>query len=198
MTVPSKEPQAAATNGLGSIGFLHCCCESCEDSNDVAGSIGVSVLTDEKVSKALVLEPVAETDHSVAEDHDGELVERREMSVQLGSRYQGQWKGSQCHGKGRLLRPDGSWYQGEFVSGRAHGDGKFVAVSGNSYEGQWDQDCAHGHGKYTHEDGSVYIGEWSNDEKCGQGSEKWSDGSRYQGEFQHGSKHAWGRHHGMA
>ncbi|CAJ1440293.1 unnamed protein product, partial [Effrenium voratum] len=117
------------------------CCMTREDENDAEG-----------VASAL---PAADS-----EKLQEELVERPETEVEAGALYKGQWRGSQCHGKGLLTRPDGSSYEGMFQCGRAHGFGRFKAANGNIYEGDWHQDRAQGHGTYTHEDGSTYVGQW--------------------------------------
>lgn len=90
-----------------------------------------------------------------------------------GSRYEGQWKDGQKHGKGCFTyAPDGDTY-------------------GDTYDGEWLHGKAHGHGTYTSKQ-SRYVGEWQDDAKHGQATETWNDTSKYDGTYVRGQKHGKG------
>jgi len=127
-------------------------------------------------------------------DYFDELVDHPEVEIEPGVKYEGQWKGTQCHGRGILRRKDGCCYEGEFWAGKPHGKGTFVGGNGSSYKGDWEQDKAHGYGVYNFADGSMYEGEWYQDEKNGRGRECWADGSRYDGQFLNGFRQGHGQY----
>eukprot|EP00929_Paragymnodinium_shiwhaense_P077555 TRINITY_DN39948_c0_g2_i1.p1 TRINITY_DN39948_c0_g2~~TRINITY_DN39948_c0_g2_i1.p1 ORF type:complete len:439 (-),score=93.23 TRINITY_DN39948_c0_g2_i1:279-1595(-) len=154
------------------------CKEACSEEGDASGVLQVDGNAPVRPTTAL--------------DEDAPLEERGEVELKDGSRYSGQWQGSQPCGQGRLWRPDSSCYEGYFVAGKAHGHGKFFTADGHCYEGQWMRDKAHGRGRYIYADGSSYNGEWFNDYKSGHGVQRWLDGSVYTGAFVAGKKHGLG------
>lgn len=139
-----------------------------------------------------IFERMSESCRRASEQFQKELLEKPEIELEHGIRYQGQWQGNRRHGHGLLCRPDGSSYEGTFVESRAHGYGKYVAANGNRYLGQWQADQAHGYGKYVQADGTTYEGEWKCNEKCGRGIESWPDGARYEGSYAANCKHGEG------
>merc|ERR1719362_292525 len=84
----------------------------------------------------------------------------KDIGLETGAVYRGQWDGSQRHGHGLLKWPDGGAYEGEFNEGWAHGKGRFTHANGDIYVGEWVNDRAHGHGKFLHKDGDSYVGQW--------------------------------------
>merc|ERR1719387_730760 len=63
-------------------------------------------------------------------DQKENLVERREVLLENGARYAGQWLGDRRHGRGVILRADGCKYAGQFRDDRASGYGKFMHWNG--------------------------------------------------------------------
>lgn len=77
--------------------------------------------------------------------------------------YQGNWKGGDEDGKGRLVFRDGSIYEGQFEGSSLHGRGRMTSSQGWSYEGQWTSDEILGHGILRESDGRVLTGEFKCD-----------------------------------
>lgn len=102
------------------------------------------------------------------------LVEKRpETTLKDGSRYTGQWRGSERYGQGVLVSPEGWRYEGSFEDNQAHGVGFLLAADGTSYRGQWLRGERHGHGERTLPDGSVYEGQWRHHEMAGDGIQRY-------------------------
>lgn len=84
-------------------------------------------------------------------------VEKREaVKFKNGVIYTGEWKGSNRHGYGIQVWPDGAKYEGFWENGKANGKGKFVHVDGDVYDGDWKDDKASGYGVYIHNNGAKY------------------------------------------
>ena len=64
------------------------------------------------------------------------------------SKYEGQWKGGEMTGSGRVVYPNQGNYNGLFVNGRRQGFGMFEWPSGEKYSGQWVDDCMQGFGVF--------------------------------------------------
>jgi len=100
-----------------------------------------------------------------------------------GSIYEGQWKNSKPHGKGRLIHIDGDVYFGDWKEEKADGTGVYTHIDGSRYEGEWSRDLQEGKGKEFWPDGSNYQGEYHLGKKNGNGILHWTEGSEYKGEF---------------
>jgi len=97
--------------------------------------------------------------------------------------YEGQWKNSKRHGKGKQYWTDGSVYDGYWVDDMANVYGRLIHSDGDAYEGEWFNDKAQGKGLYIHKDGARYEGDWFEDKQHGHGKEKWIDGASYEGGY---------------
>lgn len=98
--------------------------------------------------------------------------------------YNGMWRRSLRHGKGKETFADGSVYEGmyandlfhgvgkrnttagvyegEFEKGRKHGEGKMLWIENrSSYEGHWSDGFFHGVGIFVGKDSTTYSGEWN-------------------------------------
>ena len=54
-----------------------------------------------------------------------------------GSKYVGEFKDGNRHGKGTFTFPGGAKYVGEYKDGKNHGQGTFTFPSGDKYVGEW-------------------------------------------------------------
>lgn len=97
--------------------------------------------------------------------------------------YDGQWKNSKRHGKGKQYWIDGSFYEGYWINDMANIYGRLIHSDGDAYEGEWCNDKAQGMGVYVHKDGARYEGDWLEDKQHGFGKEKWIDGASYEGGY---------------
>lgn len=95
--------------------------------------------------------------------------------------YNGQWKNSKRHGKGKQYWTDGSVYDGYWLNDMANVYGRLIHSDGDAYEGEWHNDKAQGKGLYIHKDGAKYQGDWFEDKQHGFGKENWIDGAFYEG-----------------
>jgi hypothetical protein len=57
-------------------------------------------------------------------------------------------QGSNIHGKGAFLLPDGSFLEANAVHNEVTGQGRLICSNGDYYEGEFRNNNAHGHGKY--------------------------------------------------
>merc|ERR1719482_1819139 len=76
--------------------------------------------------------------------------------LDTGAIYEGQWRGEEKHGEGKLVFTDGSMYEGQFDSDRKHGKGKYTYSNGSTYEGDWYMEVQEGHGVERLKDGSTF------------------------------------------
>ena len=94
--------------------------------------------------------------------------------------YQGEFVGTQRHGRGALTSIDGSSYSGEFANDKFHGKGKKVwapfddhegrHIELKSYEGEWKDGLFHGRGVLKLGEGiGSYIGSFQNGLYDGEG-----------------------------
>jgi len=120
----------------------------------------------------------------------------KDVLLDTGAVYSGEWRTGQRHGYGLLKWPDGGVYEGQFNEGWASGKGRFNHSNGDVYVGEWVNDRAHGHGKFLHKDGDSYVGQWQADMKSGDGVENWADGASFTGGYKSGRKHGPGKYCG--
>ena len=71
-------------------------------------------------------------------------------------------------GFGILYYADGSIYEGNFKKSKCHGKGRLINSDGDVYEGDWMDGMVHGEGKYRIKNGPIYVGEWKEDKKWGE------------------------------
>lgn len=69
--------------------------------------------------------------------------------------YRGEFKRSQPHGRGTLLRKpvnnsqrEDVIYEGEWMNGLKEGLGKYVYFKDTFYDGNWVKNCKEGHGTF--------------------------------------------------
>ena len=136
-----------------------------------------------------------ETSEKLLADLDQQVMARDEARVkdeEIMVKYFGQWSGSQRHGRGRQIWPDGTRYDGYWAIGEHNGYGRIVYPDGSYYIGFFKDNQRYGQGKLIRSDETSYDGVWSNDEQNGSGTEVWQDG-RFEGQYQNGFRHGHGK-----
>ncbi|XP_023216888.1 MORN repeat-containing protein 5-like isoform X1 [Centruroides sculpturatus] len=73
----------------------------------------------------------------------------------ITSKYIGDYKFGQMHGKGTFFFSTGTKYVGEIKDGLFHGEGKMILSDGDVYEGIW-ENGVNISGRYVFRDGLVY------------------------------------------
>eukprot|EP00913_Durusdinium_trenchii_P033896 g31728.t1 len=106
-----------------------------------------------------------------------------------GATYEGQWRGEDKHGEGKLIFADGSKYEGQFENHT-----RYTYSNGSTYEGQWKMEVQDGHGVEKLVDGSVFEGQFKNGDKSGKGKFTWNTGGSYEGDFDANDMHGEGRY----
>lgn len=92
---------------------------------------------------------VSEKSQSAKSDEERDYVIQE---YENGSRYEGEKKGNQRHGKGKFYYQEGSYYDGEWKNNNMHGKGKLYYANGKvAYDGQWMLDQFHGQGKVNND-----------------------------------------------
>ncbi len=133
----------------------------------------------------------------VGEWDQGELNGYGQMkNLDTGENYDGQWVGSQMHGKGRYEYANGDIYDGDWVNGMAHGNGQYVVVHLGVYNGEFRNNIINGYGKMVYDVGDVYEGEWVNYLRDGFGIYNWSTGEIYAGGYKCSLKDGYGKYVG--
>jgi TPR repeat protein len=89
-----------------------------------------------------------------------------------GSVYEGEWRGSERSGYGKLTTEAGVIYEGTWQDGHRKGFGVALRPDGSSYRGDWADDQRHGQGRETHPDGSFHEGAWQADQPVGPGTRR--------------------------
>lgn len=82
-----------------------------------------------------------------------------------GTKYTGDFKGGQPHGKGTIVWTTGQTYTGDFLHGQMTGYGTFKFIDGTIYTGNLHNGKPHGQGTMQYSNGSVYTGNWVNGER---------------------------------
>ena len=124
-------------------------------------------------------------------------LERREghgkYTEACGSRYEGEWKAGQRHGRGvQWWAATGDEYQGEWKANRRHGQGRLCCTDGRVYSGGWAADREEGRGKLVNADNSAYDGNFAAGQYHGSGVKVWPNAQRYKGEWRCGQEHGRG------
>ena len=105
-----------------------------------------------------------------------------------GTKYEGEFRNGEFHGRGVLTFKSGYTYQGEFRDGRYHGTGLLASPDGRIYEGGFKDGKKYGFGKYIYANRPTYEGEFRAGQRYGKGVLIESDcGIRREGEFQYNS-----------
>ena len=78
--------------------------------------------------------------------------------------YEGEFKNSQYHGKGKYKWHDGIKTDGNWINGERDGYCVDIWPDGSKFEGNYKQSKYNGYGKLTHPDGRVEKGIWKDDE----------------------------------
>jgi len=123
-------------------------------------------------------------------DLPGLTEDREEMPD--GSRYEGQFLGTDRHGWGKITWADGAVYDGQFNKNDMNGDGTLKWSTGVAYTGQWRQNDLGPRGNMTWPDGRRYCGEFHQGEKHGEGRLSWPNGQAYGGQWVAGKQHGYG------
>jgi len=77
---------------------------------------------------------------------------------------EGKWVGTQKHGQGTEIWPNGYIYKGEFKNSEWSGQGILTFPNGATYEGEWANGFMNGEGTFTWSDGKEKTGIWKNGE----------------------------------
>jgi len=100
-----------------------------------------------------------------------------------GTKYAGIFARGMPNGYGISLRSNGTRYEGNHKDWEYHGKGKWRGVKGTVYEGDFEEGKFHGKGKWRTSDKHSYVGEWRNGRRHGRGTYFWSDGTKYKGNW---------------
>lgn len=82
-----------------------------------------------------------------------------------GTKYIGDFKDGEPHGKGTIEWPNGEKYVGDFRYGEITGYGTLEKSDGSQYTGNLLNGKPHGYGTMNYANGSVYKGDWVNGEQ---------------------------------
>ena len=86
-----------------------------------------------------------------------------EVNKEEGTRYEGQFKMGQHHGKGRLkYEATGDCYNGDWVKGNIEGEGTFTFSNGDMYAGEFTDNMMK-QGILNKANGDEYAGDFVND-----------------------------------
>ena len=108
-----------------------------------------------------------------------------------GSKYVGEWKDDNFHGRGTYTYADGDKYVGEYKEGKSHGQGTYTfgkesEWADDKYVGEFKDDERHGLGTYTFASGNKYVGEFKDDKYHGQGAFTFAHGEQWRGYYMNG------------
>lgn len=70
-------------------------------------------------------------------DSDVHTLKREQTEVEDRALYTGHWTGSQKHGKGNQVWPDGMRYDGYWARDEHNGFGRMIYPDGSYYIGYW-------------------------------------------------------------
>lgn len=68
---------------------------------------------------------------------DMQVMRRDAVEVEEGAIYTGQWSGSQRHGQGQQVWPDGMRFDGYWAYGEHNGFGRMIYPDGSYFKGEW-------------------------------------------------------------
>mmetsp|Transcript_73604 Transcript_73604/g.168729 ORF Transcript_73604/g.168729 Transcript_73604/m.168729 type:complete len:187 (+) Transcript_73604:110-670(+) len=120
--------------------------------------------------------------------NDGSVGERRPNTVLMDGRtYEGQWLGSERHGRGVERSSNGDFtYEGNFRNDFYHGQGSMRWANGAAYTGQFRNNVKHGYGEEKYAAGEIFRGWFSNGKIEGKGEFISSDGRKVAGVWKEG------------
>jgi hypothetical protein len=98
-----------------------------------------------------------------------------------GSKYVGDFRNRQPHGKGILYFSDGNKYIGHWLDSYREGEGRMIFVSGDEYLGQFVRNKFHGQGVMIYINGNRYEGAWMDNMRHGQGTLFLANGDQLSG-----------------
>ncbi len=73
--------------------------------------------------------------------------------IQIKQLNEGNWVGTQKHGQGTEIWPNGYIYKGEFKNSEWSGQGILTFPNGATYKGEWTNGFMNGEGTFTWSDG---------------------------------------------
>ena len=132
-----------------------------------------------------------------------------------GSKYIGQIKNGEFHGKGILDYPDGSKFEGYFINGLKEGEGRLTETNGTTFNGLFREDKRNGIGVLTWINGASMKTEWLDGRRVYKekniytGDQKWTlkgiikhgdgllefaSGAYYDGQFKNNKFNGWGEY----
>uniref|UniRef100_A0A6N2KHW3 Phosphatidylinositol 4-phosphate 5-kinase n=2 Tax=Salix TaxID=40685 RepID=A0A6N2KHW3_SALVM len=103
-----------------------------------------------------------------------------------GAVYKGDWEEGKMTGKGQILWPSGAKYEGDFSGGYLHGIGTLIGHDGSEYRGAWRMNIRHGLGRKQYCNLDVYEGSWKEGRREGCGGYSWNSGNTYTGNWKGG------------
>ncbi|KAF9685022.1 hypothetical protein SADUNF_Sadunf03G0011100 [Salix dunnii] len=103
-----------------------------------------------------------------------------------GAVYKGDWEEGKMTGKGQILWPSGAKYEGDFSGGYLHGIGTLIGHDGSEYRGAWRMNIRHGLGRKQYSNLDVYEGSWKEGTREGCGRYSWNSGNTYIGNWKGG------------
>ncbi len=106
----------------------------------------------------------------------------------LSSRYEGNWKRGEKHGKGTYFFPNGDRYEGKWLNGKQHGEGTYFFSNKDRYDGKWEVGEKHGQGTYFFSTGDSFMGQWKNGKPHGKGVYTYPSGEKIIGNWKEGKK----------
>lgn len=129
------------------------------------------------------------------------------MIVFNGFRYEGEFRGDNPRGKGKIVFGEDEIYESdnigtietdnfriiaEMVNGIPEGKGFLLRKDGSIYAGDFKEGLMHGEGTFIWPDGSVYEGQYVNNRKEGEGKIISENGLKYIGGFKNDMMHGEG------
>jgi hypothetical protein len=114
---------------------------------------------------------------------DGKLNGPAKSRFYNGNRYEGLYRESLFHGRGKYTQADGAWLDGEWENGEFR-VGKIKYAGGDFFEGEFNG-LMYRRGKLTRVNGDWYDGEWLDDLPNGEGT-GFFDGQSYSGKWTKG------------
>jgi len=107
--------------------------------------------------------------------------------------YDGDWRGSLRHGRGKFVSVGEMKYIGQWEDDKRHGRGKCEFSGGSTYDGEWKHDAFHGSGEWKTPT-QTYVGEFVDGHKQGQGTTVFHDNEgEYRGAYVKGFEHGQGK-----
>ena len=150
-------------------------------------------------------------------DINNDLNGRGILTLENGTKYNGNFIKNEFTGKGNLINKEGEYFKGNFENGIINGNGIHKLLNGCTYEGNFIKGIKNGFGKEDNDE-ITYEGEYKNDQKNGKGKiyfkllhdsyegnfdnnningngiYKWENGDCYEGNFENGKMNGKGKY----